>query len=249
MEGVSEMAKSAFDVLVAVETVEFLKKDMHYRTNDEFSYAIHLLADKIDFGDDEDDLKECYFLGFKGMLPPTEDEIHAATLDATAKFGKKESNKDLLQAVIDSAAAGIAIVEDAKNEDGIPGGVHAIYDSVSQTMLRAKALAWMSLRNPAKEPEGKKATVQELVDFLSGKPHDAEDGMFGWFDRKKAAEKGWETRKKNGWNPKYGLNVEHKPVYVNAKAQSPSIMNVLPANLTRPKGLHSEIEANREMAK
>lgn len=163
------MAKSAYDVLIAVETVEFLKKDLHYRTNDEYAYALHLLADKIDFGSLEDDLKECYFLGFKGFLPPTEDMIHAATLDVTAKFGKKETNKDLLQAVIDSAAAGVAIVEEAKKEEGIPGGVHAIYDSISQILLRAKALAFMSLRKQVKEPEirVKVATAKDLVEMLS----------------------------------------------------------------------------------
>lgn len=158
------MAKTAFDVLVAVETVEFLKKDMHYRTNDEYSYALHLLADKIDFGSTEDDLKECYFLGFKTVLPPTEDEIHAKTLDETAKHAKKDTNKDLLQAVIDACSVGVTIVEDAKKEDGLPGGVHAIYDTISQTMLRGKALAWMSLRNPAKAPQAKK---YELEKFLS----------------------------------------------------------------------------------
>lgn len=155
------MAKTAWDVLIAVETVEFLKKDMHYCANDEYAYALHLLADKIHFGSAEDDLKECYFLGMKGVLPPTEDMIHAATLDVTAKFPKKATNKDLLQAVIDSAAAGVAIVEDAKREDGVPGGIHAIYDSISQTMLRAKALAFMSLRTPAKEPDVKVRVVTE----------------------------------------------------------------------------------------
>lgn len=167
------MAKSALDVLVAVETVEFLKKDMHYRTNDEFSYAIHLLADKIDFGSLEDDLKEVYFLGFKSVLPPTEDIIHALTLDETSKHPKKETNKELLQAVIDSSAAGIAIVEEAKKEEGLPGGVHSIYDGISMIFLRAKALAFMSLRHPPKEEAPIEKNAKELAGFLAGQAKDA----------------------------------------------------------------------------
>lgn len=167
-----EMAKSAYDVLIAIETVEFLKKDMHYCANDEYAYALHLLADKIDFGSLEDDLKECYFLGFKGVLPPTEDLIHAATLDATANFPKKETNRDLLQAVIGSAISGCAVVEEAKKEEGLPGGVHAIYDTISQVFLRARALAFMSLRKPAKEQEiqvnvAHASSVKDLVEMLS----------------------------------------------------------------------------------
>lgn len=167
MEGV----KTVFDVLVAIEALEWLKKDMHYRTNDEFSYALHLLADKIDFGDDEDDLKECYFLGFKAELPPTEEEIHKATALATEIYVNKNTNRDLLQAVIDCAAFGVGIVEKVKKDPLLPGGVQGLLDKVSETMLRAKALAWMSLRNPIQPPKGKPMDVAGgLVKFLGEAP-------------------------------------------------------------------------------
>ena len=43
------------NVLVAIEVVKCLAKDMHYRSNHEWFYALHLLADKVDFGSAEDD--------------------------------------------------------------------------------------------------------------------------------------------------------------------------------------------------
>lgn len=165
-----ETVKTVFDVLVAIESIEWLKKDMHYRSNDEFAYALHLLADKIDFGTLEDDLKEVYFLGAMSELPPTEDMIHRAAENETEVYAEnKYTNRDLLQAVIDCASKGVLVVESVKKDATLPGGVHGILDKVSETMLRAKALAFMSLRSP-KPPPKPIDIASGLVKFLGDAP-------------------------------------------------------------------------------
>ena len=132
------------DVLVQIEIVKWLAKDMHYRSYDEWFYALHLLADKIDFGNAEDDLKEAYYLGMKETLPPTEEEIHAA---AVAKIGvtKSKSNLELIEALHNACDNGLYMIEEAKKEPTMFAGVHAILDGISQKLLVVKGLCWRSL--------------------------------------------------------------------------------------------------------
>lgn len=132
------------DVLVQMEIVRWLAKDMHYRSYDEWFYALHLLADKIDFGNSDDDLKEAYYLGMKGQLPPTEEELHAIAVSKVGPTGAK-SNLELIEALHDACDYGMYLVEEAKKENGLFAGVHAILDGISQTMLVAKGLCWRSL--------------------------------------------------------------------------------------------------------
>ena len=49
------------EVIAAVEAVKMIAKDVHYRSHDMYFYSLHLLADKIDFGNAVDDLKEAYY--------------------------------------------------------------------------------------------------------------------------------------------------------------------------------------------
>lgn len=134
------------DVLVQIEIAKWLAKDMHYRSYDEWFYALHLLADKIDFGNAEDDLKEAYYLGMKEELPPTEEEIHAA---AVAKIGitTSKSNLELIEALHNACDDGLYMIEEAKKEPMMFAGVHAILDGISQNLLVVKGLCWRSLTN------------------------------------------------------------------------------------------------------
>lgn len=132
------------EVLVAIELVEWLAKDVHYRSNDAYFYALHLLADKVDFGSAEDDLKEAYWLGQKEELPPTEKQIHEMSV-AQCPDVRSLDNMGLVRALYDACANGIYAIEEAKREAGLIAGVHAILDGVSQTMLVIKGLAWRTL--------------------------------------------------------------------------------------------------------
>lgn len=138
------------DVLVAIEIVEWLAKDVHYRSNDEWFYALHLLADKVDFGSAEDDLKEAYFLGAKQILPPTEREIHELTV-AKMPVVNSMSNEELIRNLMKACDDGLYAIEEAKREAGLFAGIHAILDGVSQKMLVIKGLCWRTLNDEGRK--------------------------------------------------------------------------------------------------
>lgn len=132
------------EVLIAIELVEWLAKDVHYRSNDQWFYALHLLADKVDFGSAEDDLKEAYFLGQKESLPPTEKDIHENAIRRCPDV-RSLDNEGLVRALYEVCANGLYAIEEAKREVGMMAGVHAILDGVSQHLLVIKGLCWRTL--------------------------------------------------------------------------------------------------------
>lgn len=134
------------DVIISVAIVEWIAKDMHYRSCDEWFYALHLLADKVDFGNSVDDLKEAYYLGAKESLPPTEEQIVKATIEKYANLDTASmDNRQLIEALATSCADGIYAIEEAKREPALVAGVHAILDGISQKMLVVKGLCWRTL--------------------------------------------------------------------------------------------------------
>lgn len=132
------------EVLIAIELVEWIAKDVHYRSNDQWFYALHLLADKVDFGTAEDDLKEAYYLGMKEALPPTEKDIHENAVSRCADV-RSLDNEGLIRALYEVCANGLYAIEEAKREAGLMAGVHAILDGVSQRLLVIKGLCWRTL--------------------------------------------------------------------------------------------------------
>ena len=132
------------DVIICIRAIEFLAKDVHYRSSDEWFYALHLLADKVDFGSAVDDLNEAYFMGFRLVLPPTEKEIYEEVVKKCADV-RTLDNKALITALQEACMTGVLVVEAAKHENGLPSGVHAILDGISQTMLTIKGLCWRSV--------------------------------------------------------------------------------------------------------
>lgn len=132
------------NVLADMLVIEWAAKSLHYRANGEQFYGLHLLADKVDFGSAADDLKEAYYLGFQNALPPDELEIVKYAVELATKTDYSD-NRTLLVNLKAMCEAGITFVEEAKREAGLPGGVHAILDSISQTMLTIRGLCWRSL--------------------------------------------------------------------------------------------------------
>ena len=118
---------------------------MHYRSCDEWFYALHLLADKVDFGNSVDDLKEAYYLGAKETLPPTEEQIVKAAIEKSSLDTSTMDNRQLIEALAASCANGIYFLEEAKREPALMAGVHAILDGISQKMLVVKGLCWRTL--------------------------------------------------------------------------------------------------------
>ena len=141
------------DVLVAICIVEMVAKNMHYRSYDELFYALHLLADKVDFGNTADDLKEAYYLGAKETLPPTEEEIRRLAVERIGET-KGKTNRELIEALKDACETGLYAIEEAKREPGLFAGVHAIVDGVSEKMLVVKGLCFRSLANGGTDDSG-----------------------------------------------------------------------------------------------
>ena len=135
-------------VLVTICAYESLVKDLHYRAQDEWFYALHTLADKIwQIKEPCDDLKEAYWLGWCQGVPPEEASIKADSAEyvKSMAFDSKVSNRDLVQSVQTLAADGVSVVEAAKAIPGLPGGIHAILDEISKAFLVAKGLCWRTL--------------------------------------------------------------------------------------------------------
>lgn len=133
------------DVIISVAIVEWIAKDMHYRSCDEWFYALHLLADKVDFGNSVDDLKEAYYLGAKEGLPPTEEAIVKAATEKANLDTSTMDNRQLIEALSTACADGLYAIEEAKREPALMAGVHAILDGISQKMLVVKGLCWRTL--------------------------------------------------------------------------------------------------------
>ena len=161
------MKDTMIDVLVAIDCIEWLLKNQHYRAQDEWFYALHQLAERIGYGYEADDLKECYWLGWKNSLPPKEEDIREMSLDKLAEFKNgAETNHDLLNAVLEAAKYGVSAVENAKKEPGIPGGVHAILDDISKTFLRAEGLTWRSLSSGMMSAQPQSGDVEDASKAL-----------------------------------------------------------------------------------
>lgn len=133
------------NVLVAIEVVKCLAKDMHYRSNHEWFYALHLLADKVDFGSAEDDIKEAYFLGQRATVPPSEGEIKKLVAERIREV--PVDNNGLILRLANACDMLLYSIEEAKRERGMFAGIHAILDGISQTALTIKGLCWRTLNN------------------------------------------------------------------------------------------------------
>lgn len=132
-------------VLVDMLMIEWQAKAMHYNANGLWFYALHLLADKVDFGSAADDIKEAYYLGFVNTPPPTEKEIAASAVESM-NIAPTADNKMLVTNLKAACEAGVQDVENAKREPGLPGGIHAILDGISQKMLTVIGLCANTLK-------------------------------------------------------------------------------------------------------
>lgn len=111
--------------------VDWLANDLHYRSRGRGFYEKHLLADRVrDLGDD-DAIKEAYWLGFRKQNPPADAEIAGMAVVAYNKMSKYDS----LQALCNAFGLVTDIVEECKREQGLPAGVHAILDGISEKAL------------------------------------------------------------------------------------------------------------------
>lgn len=132
------------DVLAWMKVVEWTAKNLHYNSDGKGFYGLHLLADKVDFGTSEDDLKEAYYLGYLQELPPTEIDICARAAEV-AKGIVTTQDDMLVEILMKACENGLYVIEEAKREAGMFAGIHSIVDGISQKMLVIKGLCWRTL--------------------------------------------------------------------------------------------------------
>lgn len=133
------------EVLASMLRVNWAAHDLHYRAHGEAFYALHLLADKVDFGTAEDDLKEAYYLGQAESLPPTDEDIVEQAVLHVRHVG--ETNAELVANLMNACKYCMYSIEDAKRIPGLMAGVHAILDGVSQNLLTVSGLCARTLKN------------------------------------------------------------------------------------------------------
>lgn len=127
------------ELLANMLTVTYFARDLHYRWKGPEFYAVHLLADRIaDFGTASDDIKECFYLGFNRTEPPLETDIASASVEEYREIAQKASCP--LCRASEALARTICLVESAKRTEGLPAGVHAILDGISQHAVTMRGL-------------------------------------------------------------------------------------------------------------
>lgn len=127
------------DVLVNMMAVKFLANDLHYMSKGSSFYALHLLADKIDFGSLGDELKETYYLPL-GNIPPR-DVVIAAQVCNKITDVEPTSNIQLLSRISYALDELIVSIQTVKSScSNLYAGVQSVLDSIQQKSLVFKAL-------------------------------------------------------------------------------------------------------------
>lgn len=132
------------EVFISIRVVQYLLKDLHYATGGEAFYALHLLADKVDFREDVDALRETYYLGLKGEIPPglaSVDSIAASRIPVISV----SDNTERLRVLFDACHTAVYAIEGASKDPDLVGGIKSVLDSMSQKLLTLKGLCWRSL--------------------------------------------------------------------------------------------------------
>lgn len=132
------------EVLISIRVVQYLLKDLHYATGGEEFYGLHLLADKVDFRGDVDDLREAYYLGLKGEIPPMPASVDSLASTRIPTVSASD-NRARLESLFDACHTAIYAIEGASSDGELVGGVKSILDSMSQKLLTLKGLCWRSL--------------------------------------------------------------------------------------------------------
>ena len=139
------MNKEIDNLLALICVIDWLADDLHYNSIGNGFYEKHLLADRIrEFGV-EDEIKETYYLGWKGVTPTLDSELARLSTIAYGNICTKIQGE--LQRLIFAYDLLIKQVEVCKSENRLPAGIHAILDGISQKALTYKFLVTNESKN------------------------------------------------------------------------------------------------------
>lgn len=139
------MNKEIDNLLALICVIEWLANDLHYNSFGNGFYEKHLLADRIRDFDVKDEIKETYYLGWKGVTPTLDSELARLSTIAYGNICTKIQGE--LQRLIFAYDLLIKQVEVCKSENGLPGGIHSILDGISQKALTYKFLVTNESKN------------------------------------------------------------------------------------------------------
>ena len=141
MKNINQMESVLSNILVA----QWLAHDVHYTWQGHSFYGMHILADKVgDMGSLADEIKEAYYMGFRGENPPKDSSIAASAIEQYNKV-LSDNGGCCLKAIASQFSYLAASVEVAKREEGLAAGIHSILDAVSQKALVGRALVSHSI--------------------------------------------------------------------------------------------------------
>lgn len=122
-------------ILTLLTVIDWIANEVHYATdtNNNF-YSRHLLSDRVrDFGSAEDDIKECYYLGWLREQPPKDQTIAAYAI----KYMESAHGDSAIDKLTDAMVRLSSTIETIKKsvDPKMPAGVHAILDEISKKAL------------------------------------------------------------------------------------------------------------------
>ncbi len=122
------------NIIVAMNVCRWFAHELHYGAHGEGFYAMHLLADRLDFGSAEDDLKELWFLGEKKSYVPS-DAVIAEQSIATYKASRATEdmdNRSMVARLSEACTFLVCLIEEFKRNNSPTSGVSAVLDEVSK---------------------------------------------------------------------------------------------------------------------
>lgn len=131
-------------ILSHLSCIEILADDLHYRASGPAFYATHLLADvvKKPVGGFMDDLRETYWLGELGALPPQTDVTFedAASIAKSIRLRITVPDNRELEALKDALNILAHVVEEEKTNSSLLSGTVSILDAISAHALKMRGL-------------------------------------------------------------------------------------------------------------
>ena len=139
------------DILAQIVAVKILSQELHYHASGCCFYALHLMADRVKEGLDEDmdALREAYYMGQLTSPVPCTCELYEAGIKTTNTIWQSvpdegaSENKRLVLRLKAAVHMLFCQIEELKNNSAaepLCSGVVAILDSISQKMLVAHGL-------------------------------------------------------------------------------------------------------------
>lgn len=138
------------ELLSMIVAVKILSEDLHYRAKGNCFYGLHLLADRVKAGLDEDldALREAYYLGERMIEPPCTCDIYRSAIAKSDAIRQNivcdgvDMNKCLVLRLKDAVHNLFCYVETMKaaGTDGMTSGTVSILDGIASKMLVAHGL-------------------------------------------------------------------------------------------------------------